>query len=616
MRRRRRIRVLLLAAVAALSVALPLAAYLTHTFRSLELSTVDARFSIRGADPAPDDLVVVGVDRATLDRVPQRWPFGRDLHARVIENLRRAGAKVVAFDVFLSAPSERRPRFCGFAGGGDFPPDDCALLKASARARNVVFSTTEVGARGNFPFLGANARQVLPLLHARGGYTGIDDDADGSQRRFLRGFNGLKSLAVAAVERERGRPVGGHGFGPDGSAWIDYLGPPRTVPTVPYWKVLAGREPAASFRGKTVVVGATDSSLKDVFHASTSGGELMSGPELQANAIATVRRGMPLRPAARGWSVLLILVLGIAAPLACMPLRLRGLAVAAAAGLVYLVAAQLLFDGGTIVAVVYPLAALVLGAVGALLVQYLTETRERRRTRQLFARFVPEDVVDEVLDRTDDDLRIGGVEREGTVMFADLRGFTGFAERLPVERVIEVLNRYLGAMSEAILDAGGTLVAYMGDGIMAVFGAPIEQDDHADRGLAAALEMRDARLPAFNDWLLAEGLADEGFRIGIGLNSGAVMSGNVGSERRLEYTAIGDTTNTASRIEGMTKGTPHQLLLAEATRDALRADARGAFLVGEFEVRGRERSIRLWSVPEPGGPAPVESPASAREGTT
>jgi adenylate cyclase len=280
---------------------------------------------------------------------------------------------------------------------------------------------------------------------------------------------------------------------------------------------------------------------------------------------------------------------------------LRGLAIALAAGIAFAVVAQLAFDGGTILPVFPPLLALVFAIFASLAVHYFTETRERRRTRLLFARFVPENVVDEVLARTDDDLRIGGVQREGTVMFSDLRGFTSFAERLPVERVIEVLNRYLGSMSEAILDNGGTLVAYMGDGIMAVFGAPIEQPDHAARGLAAALEMRDVRLPAFNDWLRAEGLSESGFRMGIGLNSGTVMSGNVGSERRLEYTAIGDTTNTASRIEGMTKETEHQLLLAEATRDMLSEQASDrAVFVGEFEVRGREQKIRLWSVTEEG----------------
>ena len=158
-------------------------------------------------------------------------------------------------------------------------------------------------------------------------------------------------------------------------------------------------------------------------------------------------------------------------------------------------------------------------------------------------------------------------------MFSDLRGFTSFAETLEPAQVIASLNRYLTAMSEAILDHGGTLVAYMGDGIMAVFGAPLEQDDHADRALAAAREMLD-RLEGFNEWLREEGL-HEGFKMGIGLNSGQVMSGHVGSERRLEYTALGDTTNTAARLEGMTKGTPYQLYVADSTRSRLTQPARG-----------------------------------------
>ena len=152
-------------------------------------------------------------------------------------------------------------------------------------------------------------------------------------------------------------------------------------------------------------------------------------------------------------------------------------------------------------------------------------------------------------------------------MFSDIRGFTTFSEALEPDAVIEVLNRYLGEMTDAIMDHGGTLVAYMGDGIMAVFGAPIEQDDHADRALAAAREMLGARLPRFNAWMRRG--ARRRFRMGIGLNSGDVMSGNVGSERRMEYTAIGDTTNTAARLEGMTKGTEHQLFISDSTRAAM-----------------------------------------------
>src|SRR5918992_5268111 len=150
-------------------------------------------------------------------------------------------------------------------------------------------------------------------------------------------------------------------------------------------------------------------------------------------------------------------------------------------------------------------------------------------------------------------------------------------------------------MSDAILDHGGTLVAYMGDGIMAVFGAPVAQEDHADRAVAAAREMIGERLERFNESLRSRGLG-QGFRMGVGLNSGHVMSGNVGSERRVEYTAIGDTTNTAARLEGMTKGTPHMLFVSESTRALLKDPPEDLVYVGEFEVRGREARIRLWTL--------------------
>jgi adenylate cyclase len=222
---------------------------------------------------------------------------------------------------------------------------------------------------------------------------------------------------------------------------------------------------------------------------------------------------------------------------------------------------------------------------------------ERERVRDIFSRFVPEHVVDEVLKRTDDDLRLSGVTLDGTVMFSDLRDFTPFAESLPADVVIEVLNRYVSDMSDAILDNGGTLVAYMGDGIMSVFGAPIEMAGHADCALAAAREMLASRLPCFNDWVTDNGLGD-GFRMGIGLSSGPIMSGTVGSDRRLEYTTVGDTTNTASRLEAMTKNTPYSIFIADSTRRALREPAEDLVFVDELDVRGKRSRVRLWTLGE------------------
>jgi adenylate cyclase len=220
---------------------------------------------------------------------------------------------------------------------------------------------------------------------------------------------------------------------------------------------------------------------------------------------------------------------------------------------------------------------------------------ERERVRDVFSRFVPEQVVDEVLRRTDDDLRLAGVRRTATVLFADLRGFTSFAQSMPADSVIEVLNEYLTGMSDAILDNGGTLVAYLGDGIMAVFGAPIEMPDHADRALSAAREMLGVRLPRFNHWLADNELA-AAFSMGIGLNSGPVMSGTVGSARRLEYAAVGDTTNTAARLEAATKATPHSILIAESTRESLRQPPEDLAFADELELRGKRGRVRVWTL--------------------
>jgi PAS domain S-box-containing protein len=227
--------------------------------------------------------------------------------------------------------------------------------------------------------------------------------------------------------------------------------------------------------------------------------------------------------------------------------------------------------------------------------QFEASEAERARVRDVFSRFVPEAVVEELLLQTGGSIRLGGETRTGTIMFTDLRGFTTFSESRPAEEVIEVVNRFLSEQTDAIMANGGTIIAYMGDGIMAAFGAPIEQDDHADRALAAARELVGVRLPALNAWMRERGLGD-GFRMGVGLNSGSFVSGNVGHERRLEYTAIGDVTNTAARIQELTKGTPHMLLFSDPTLEALASQPDDLVAFGDAEIRGRKAAARLWSL--------------------
>ena len=284
----------------------------------------------------------------------------------------------------------------------------------------------------------------------------------------------------------------------------------------------------------------------------------------------------------------------------------------AALGL-YLAGAYLAFRAGLVLDVAGPVLALALGTLGALGLRVASESRERRRTRDLFGRFVPESVVDELLDDRGTARRLPGRRLESTVLFCDLRGFTAFAEPQPAERVLGVLNRYLTEMSEAILDHGGTVVSYMGDGIMAVFGSPLPRADHAQSGFDAAREMLEVRMPRVNAWLREHGL-DE-FRMGIGVNSGPVMSGTVGSERRLEYAAIGDTTNVAARLEAATKGKGigGGLMLADSTRRLLVRDVDRLERHGEIELRGRSEGILVWTLgaPPAASQAPLKETAAA-----
>lgn len=536
----------------------------SHVLRSPELATVDARFDVRGKQAPPKDVVVVGLDAESLRALGKRPPIPRRFHARMVDRLREAGARAIAYDLQFQ--------------GRTTAADDNALFRALDRARGVVLGTTIVRAGPETPF--------DPLAKATGSVLGSTNFPEptargGVIRRLPRDELGLTTFALAAAgarpDRER--------FAGDG-AWIDFAGPAGSVTTLSFVRVLRGREPASAFRDKIVVVGATDPILQDIH--PTAAGDGMPGPEINANAIATILDDFPLRDPP-GWVAFLVIAGGgLLTPLAALRLSgLRWLPVPLLLGVGYLVAAQLAFDGGTVLPVAAPLTALVIGALATLAIAYATDLRERRRLRTAFARFVPDAVVD---DLCDDRSALGGVEREATVLFCDLRGFTTVAERLEAPQVIELLNRYLTEMSDAILDAGGTVVSYMGDGIMAVFGAPLVSDDHADRALRAAREMLGPRLAAFNAW------ASQDLRMGVGVCTGPVMSGTVGSDRRLEYAAVGDTTNTAARLEQMTKDAGVAILVADTTKAALRDAQDGLRHVGELEVRGRGATVDAWTL--------------------
>jgi CHASE2 domain-containing sensor protein len=370
-------RVLLLLAVAALAGAAAAVVHQRHVLRRAEQLAIDARYAIRGTDRQKvAGLVVVNVDDRTFSEfrdegLQAQWPFPRRYHARVIDRLRRAGAKVIAFDVQFTERTKEA--------------DDLALIDAVGRAGNAVLSTTIVGPHGTTNVLGGD--DVLRELGARAGDTSVIPDSDGAIRSTQYEIQGLETFGVAVAEAAGGRRVSAASFGgPRHRVPIDYAGPPGTVRALSYSRVYDGRFPRDAVAGKVVIVGAGATSLQDVHQTPASGGAPMVGTELLANTASTVLHGLPLREAP-GWVTALLIAAGVLLPciaavrLGALGVALTGLALLAA----WSVAAQVAFDSGTVLDYSNSAAALLLATAGTALVGLWFDNRERQRLRELFA---------------------------------------------------------------------------------------------------------------------------------------------------------------------------------------------------------------------------------------
>ena len=373
---------------------------------------------------------------------------------------------------------------------------------------------------------------------------------------------------------------------------IDWSGGSGKIPRFSFAELLDSGF-SRDLKGKTVLIGTALEVGSD--KQSTAVDVEMAGVEVQANAIATALAGFPLREAPGLIGVLMIGFCAFLPPLAGLSGRRLALPLATTITAVGLaLGGQLLFGAGLLVPLVYPALALGLGLAATLL--YLQASAERRaaRARSALRRFVPASMVEAALAGVGQDLRLAAERRVCSVLFCDLVGFVRFAEARGPEVVVEVLNRYFVEVSQAIEEQGGTIIAFLGDGVMAVFGAPLDQPDHADRALAAARSISTDSIDALNRWLSSRGIAQR-FEIGVGVNSGEVMAGNVGSDERLEYAAVGDATNTAARLQAATRERPEAVLISNATRELLTRPA-GLNEVGSVSLRGRSDPIRAFTI--------------------
>jgi serine/threonine protein kinase/CHASE2 domain-containing sensor protein len=361
--------------VALLAAAAGLVAHHTSVLARLERSTVDARFSLRHRESPPSGVVLVGIDNDSLGALP-RYPFSRRFHARVIENLHAAGARLIVYDISFDRPTT--------------PSADRALFDAAARGAPIVFATSLISPSGATEVLGGDAN--LRSIGDQAAAADLLPDDDGVARHLLEQVSGLPTVAAAVANRlgiRRGsRQLRG--------GWIDFPGPPGTVRAIPFVRVLHGQFDRAAIRGKVVVVGATASVLQDLH--STAAGSPMSGPEVQADAISTVLEGFRLRNASAAVVTLLIVTLALLVALFGVWLGSLGVALAAVAMLVlWSLASQLAFDSGVVLDYTSALLSLLLATGGAMILGLWSDSRERARLRELFAAGAAP-VVEQVLD--------------------------------------------------------------------------------------------------------------------------------------------------------------------------------------------------------------------------
>jgi adenylate cyclase len=470
------------------------------------------------------------------------------------------------------------------------------------------------GLEPNLPKLAENAKNF--------GFFNVIPDADGVVRRepvIVRYQDGYyPSLDVAAVlayhnsSLDRVAAVFNRNgmeridFGPnsiptdaDGYVQIDFHGPPKTYPWYSMADVVAGKLPDGedlkkAFGGKIVLIGPTAIGIGDLrptpFETTN-----FPGVEVHANFIDNlltgefIHRGLRENVTDIGFILLFSLVAGII--LSVVPAGRATLVILVLVGLFWMLCYYLFASKRIWIAMFLPTATLALNYVGIVSYRFFFEEREKKKVRAAFGQYVAPGVVDRLL-REPDLLRLGGDEKDLTAMFTDIRGFTAISEGLSPSALVELLNEYLSEMTEVIFRNWGTLDKYIGDAIMAFWGAPFPQPDHAERACRAALDMLQVLKKLQEKWL-AEGRSQ--INIGIGINTGPMVVGNMGSNRRFNFTIMGDNVNLASRLEGINKEFGTRLVISEYTYQA----AGKNLVVRELDlirVQGKMRPVRIYEL--------------------
>ncbi len=525
-----------------------------------ELRTFDYLSTIDDPSPPAGGPIIVAIDEPALADINAQWPWPRSLHAELVKQLRAAGAKAIALDIIMAEPStaENDQAITSAVGPDIVLAGDETLIEAP-QADQLVRTTP------------------LPQMTEAGARTGIASIAlsgDGIFRNIPSYEDGFAmELAKAAGMKAPHLPAG---------ALVQSLGPARSYPTVSYYQALDPKNflPPDIFKDRVVLVGLSLQNAPEIDQGGVDAyatpytvhtGKLISGVEVQATIYDNIVHGLAINEAGLPVVAICILVaVALAAATVWKATSWRTLVATAAAVLAFAAAsyAGIRFTH-VFVSPLGPTVAFIAVAFGQAAFDYAQERHQKRQITLAFAQYISPDLVRR-LSNDPSQLKLGGERRTLTVLFSDVRGFTTIAETMKddPEQLTTLINRLLTPLSDVVMDHGGTIDKYMGDCIMAFWNAPLDDPDHALHAVKASIAMQDA-IGTLNRELERE-VAATGrplhiLKMGVGINTGECIVGNMGSTRRFDYSCLGDSVNLASRLEGASKNYGVALLLGEET---------------------------------------------------
>lgn len=571
----------------------------THDLgRTLENFTLDFCCRLRQPSSPPEEILIVGIDAASFRSLGHPWPWPRRHHARLIHRLTEAGAALIVFDVFF-----------GEAAASE---DDRLLVEALQKSGKVILSRVVESTRDPMfsREITLNPLEALCAAACGLGVSLLTPDPDGVVRRFHLSPAGHRTLAEEVIRLRKPDLT----FPGDFKGLICYLGPPGQVESVSYHQVLAGDKTQLRkiVKDRIVLVGrmVEDTPLAqgqvDAFRTpySRDSKSFMSGVEIQATIIHNLLTGTFGRELSVSQRAGFYLVVLLSFGLLLVRLSPRaGLGMLTALSLVVLLGAwaAMCFFHLWIQPILLVVGLVVMFGV-TLFTQHLSDLREKRWLHQAFTHYVSEEVVETLITHPER-FELGGEELESTVMFTELAGFSGLTQYMEPPDLVNLLSDYFTPLTDIILAHHGTLDKYIGASLMAVWGVPLPQADHARRACQAALAIQRHIEEALRE-RQAQGQAFLGLRLG--LHSGPVVAGNVGSRERFNYTIMGDTVNLAYRLQELNRHFGTRLIVSNATRSL----AGEGFLMRELDqvrVRGRLQPVTIFELvwAAPGDPPPL-----------